>query len=193
MGGSGLVLAVAATLALALPGSRGGDVIAQAAAAVSGPEVLHTVTVMRGQDGRAETWRAPDGDQRAVLYDADGAVVAELVVRDGHYTSWNAADGAVTRGRDTSLADDPLTLLGEARAGRPGVTLRADSTVRGIPVHVIALDPTRAGEDPVPERLYFVDKETFLPVRIQFGETVADVLEAETVPRGQAPMTMSAH
>lgn len=193
VGGSGLVLAVAAILALALPGGRDGDVIAQAAAAVSGPEVLHTVAAIRGQDGRAETWRAPDGDQRTVLYDADGAVIAELVLRDGRYATWNAAEDTISRGRDTSLDDDPLTLLGQARAGRPGVTQRADTTVQGIPVHVIALEPTTAGEDPVPERVYFVDKETFLPVRIQFGETVTDVLEAETMPRGEAPLTMSAH
>jgi hypothetical protein len=199
VGGAGGALAVAATLALALPGGRDADVIAQAAAALSGPEVLHTVTVTRAADGtpasRAESWRAPDGDRRTLVYSAAGALVAELVLSDDESASWNAAGDMLYLTENSALDDDPLALLARARAGDPGVSLRDDTSVRGIPVHVIALAPTTAGEDPVPERVYYVDKETFLPVRIEFGETVTDVLEADLVPlrRARGQLEMSPH
>jgi hypothetical protein len=197
VGGAGTAAAIAAVLTLALPGSQGEDVIARAAAAVSGPDVLHTITVTRSPDGRAsnraESWRAPDGDQRTLLYSSSGELTGEVTVRDGESLSWTAEGDRVIRISSSALDDDPLGLLAKARDGQEGVTRRADTTVRGIPVHVVALAPTRAGRDPVPERVYYLDKKTFLPVRIQFGETVTDVLKAETVPRGKAEheLTMS--
>jgi hypothetical protein len=194
---AGTVAAIAAVLALALPGSRGDDVIARAAAAVSGPDVLHTVTVTRTPDGgvagRAESWRAPDGERRTLLYSSRGELTGEVTVRDGESLSWTAEHDTVYRVSSSALDDDPLGLLARARSGEEGVTRRADTTVRGIPVHVVVLAPTRAGDDPVPERIYYLDKETFLPVRIEFGETVTDVLETRTVPRQEADLEMAPH
>ena len=189
-GATASMLAVAATLALALPGGRGVDVIAQAAAAIGGPEILHTVTVTTSPDGavsgKTETWRAPDGDRRSVVTSADGTRTAELSLRDGQSLSWDAVSNTLYRTADTALEDDPLTLLARAREGRPGVTRRDDTTVRGVPVHVVAIAPTTAGSDPVPERVYYLDRETFLPVRIAFGEHITDVLVAEKLPADQA-------
>jgi hypothetical protein len=200
LGRIGAVATIAAFGAmLALPGPQRDDVIAQAAAAVSGPDVLHTVTVTRTPDGRVagrgESWRAPDGDRRTLLYSADGKLAGEVAIRDGESLSWTAGQDRVYRVAGTPLDDDPLGLLAEARAGEEGVTRRPDTTVRGIRVHVVALAPTRAGEDPVPERVYYLDAATFLPVRIEFGDTVTDILEVETIPRRQADrdLTMSRH
>jgi hypothetical protein len=198
IGGAGTLLAVAATLALVLPGTEGRDVIAQAADRLSGPDVLHTVTITRRTGeaaSKAESWRAPDGDQRHVVRAASGEIVAELALRDDESLSWDAKDDILYKTANTALEDDPLTLLSQARAGHAGFTQLEDATVRGIAVHVIALGPKVAGDDPVPERRYFIDKETFLPVRIEFGETVTDVLEAETIPLEDASrlLTMSPH
>jgi hypothetical protein len=184
-------LGVAAAGAVAFPLPHGTDVIAQAAAALNRPGVLHLVTVTQGGGGRAETWRAPDGDERVVLYDADGALTGELALHGGESLSWNAADDTLYRTRSTALGDDPLTLLSRAKAGAPGVTQRPDATVRGIPVHVIALAATTAGGDAAPERVYYVDRRTSLPVRIRFGAIVTDVLHADRV--GTADLAMSPH
>jgi hypothetical protein len=194
---AGVAAIVAIGVLLAVPGSRRDDVIARAAAAVSGPGVLHTVTVTRPPDGgpanRAESWRAPDGDRRTLLYAADGKLTGEVTVRDGESLAWTAEGNEVVRISNSGLDDDPLGLLSRARAGEEGVSRRADTTVRGIPVHVVVLAPTRAGQDPVPERVYYLDRKTFLPVRIEFGETVTDVLEAKAVPPQEADLSMSRH
>jgi hypothetical protein len=196
LGTTGAALAVVATLALA---NQGGDVIAQAAAALSGPEVLHTVSVTRTAGdqpaGKAESWRAPDGTQRSLLYSAGGELVGEVALRRGESLSWTAEDNVIYHSKSAALDEDPLTLLGRAKDAHAGVTQLDDTTVRGIPVHVIALDPTVAGEDEVPRRVYYVDKRTYLPVRIEFGDTVTDVLEAATIPVEQVrqKLTMSAH
>jgi hypothetical protein len=152
--------------------------------------VLHLVTVTQG-GGHAETWRARNGDERVLLYDAGGAVTGELALHGGESLSWNAEDDTLYRTRSSALDDDPLTLLSRAKAGAPGVTQRPDTTVRGIPVHVIALAATTAGGDPAPERVYYVDARTFLPVRIQFGASVTDVLHADRVRT--ADLAMSPH
>jgi hypothetical protein len=175
-GGRGARAAVlagaAAALTLALPSTHRTDVIAQAAAVLNGPDVLHMVTVTRLPDGevsgRAETWRTSAGDGRVRLWARDGTLVGELKLGG------------------KALNDDPLTLLSQARAGAPGVELLPDATVGDRRVHVIRLAPTHAGEDPVPVRTYFIDAKTFLPVRIQFGRTVTDVLEAQLVTHQEA-------
>ncbi|MDA0158813.1 hypothetical protein OM076_00935 [Solirubrobacter ginsenosidimutans] len=199
VGSGGTLLAVAAALSLALPGANGRDVIAQAAAALSGPGVLHTVTVTLGPDGRpssrAETWHAPNGDQRTLVRSAGGTLIGEVTLDGDISSSWNANDNVLYRSLNTASDDDPLELLSKAGAGEPGVSQRDDTTIRGIPVHVIALSATTAGEDPVPERVYYIDKRTSLPVRFEFGTTVTDVLQAETLPPDQASddLTMSSH
>jgi hypothetical protein len=192
LGAAGAALAVVATLAFAVPSAnQDGDVIVQAAAALSGPDVLHTVSVTRTADGqpagKAESWRAPGGTQRTLLYSADGELAGEVALLAGESVSWTAEGNEIHRTKSTALDDDPLTLLSRAADERSGVRQLDDTTVRGIPVHVIALDPTVAGEDKVPQRVYYIDKETFLPVRIEFGDTtVTDVLKAETIPLERA-------
>ena len=200
LGGAGAALAVVATLAFAVPSAnQGGDVIARAAAALTGPDVLHTITVTRTADGRpagkAESWRAPDGTQRSLLYSAGGELAGEVALRGGESLSWTAADNVIYRAKSTALDDDPLTLLSRAGDERAGITQLDDTTVHDTPVHVIALDPTLAGEDDAPRRIYYIDKRTYLPVRIEFGDTVTDVLEADTIPleRARRQLTMSAH
>jgi hypothetical protein len=199
LGGAGVALALAATLALAVPSSDRSDVVARAAAALSGPDVLHTVSVARTADGkpagRAESWRAPDGRYRSLIYSAGGELVGEVALRGDESLSWSAQGNVIYRTRNTALDGDPFALLRKAGAGQASVTRRDDTTVRGVPVHVVALTPTVAGEDTAPERVYYIDTETYLPVRIEFGDTVTDMLEADTIPleRAKRQLSMSAH
>lgn len=173
LGARAAVLAgAAAALTLALPSTHRADVVAQAAAVLNGPDVLHMITVTR-QPGeppsrRVETWR-----------DAAGAGRFRVLSRDGR-------PGVAMPFGGGGLNDDPLSLLSHAREGAPGVALLPDTTIGDRQVHVIRLAPTRAGEDPVPVRTYYLDAKTFLPVRIQFGRTVTDVLKAELVTHQQA-------
>ena len=142
---------------------------------------MHSVT--RISDGRVsgslESWRTADGDRRALLRRPDGRLVGEITIRHGVASSWNARSDELYLSRDTALDDDSLEQLSHAKAGHRGVSRRPDTTVRGIPVHVIVIAPTVAGEDPVPARTYYIDKDTDLPVRIAFGKTITDVLQAE--------------
>lgn len=196
---AGAVLVAAAALLLALPSLRGEDVVARAAAALRTPGVLHMHSVTRTADGRVsgaiESWRAANGDQRSLLREPDGRLVGEITIRDGVASSWNARSDELYLSRSTALDDEPLKQLSHAKAGHRDVSRRPDTTVRGIPVHVIVLSPTVAGEDPVPARTFYIDKRTNLPVRIAFGKTITDVLQAETLPRaeGAAELRMSPH
>jgi hypothetical protein len=196
---AGGILLAAATVALALPALRGEDVVARAAAALRTPGVLHMHSVTRTADGRVsgslESWRAVNGDRRALLRRPDGRLVGEITIRDGVAASWNARGDELYLSRDTALDDDSLEQLSHAKAGDRSVSRRPDTTVRGIPVHVIVIAPTVAGEDRVPARTYYIDKDTNLPVRIAFGKTITDVLQAEQL-RGAgsaAELQMSPH
>ena len=143
-----------------------------------------------------ESWRAANGDRRAPLRGPDGRLVGEITIRDGVASSWNARSDELYLSRSTALDDDPLEATQSCEGGDiTNVTRRPDTTVRGIPVHVIVLSPTVAGEDPVPARTFCIDKRTNLPVRIAFGKTITDVLQAETLPRaeGAAELRMSPH
>ncbi len=167
---------------------------AAAAAALHAPGVLHMVTETTGPDGsvsRAEIWRAPNGDRRIVLRRGDGRVVGEISLQGAVSLSWNAEDNVIDRSRNSGADDDPLSLLSRARDGEPGVSERPDASVDGRPVHVVALAAGRFGGDSAPERVYYLDARTFLPVRVRYGATLTQVLEAERLPR--ADLSLSAH
>ena len=196
---AGGILLVAAALAIALPALRGEDVVARAAAALRTPGVLHMHSITRTADGRVsgslESWRAANGDRRALLRRQDGRLVGEITIRDGVASSWNARSDELYLSRDTALDDDSLEQLSHAKAGERGVSRRPDTTVRGNPVHVIVIAPTVAGEDRVPARTYYIDKDTNLPVRIAFGKTTTEVLQAEQLrgAGGAEELKMSPH
>ncbi len=194
-GSAGAVLAICGALAIGLPGTPPRvDIVGQAAAALGGPEVLHMVTraELNGHQasGTAESWHAPGGASRTLLRDADGTAIGEVADADGLSQSWNAKDNVLYRFSGGHPLADDAEILGQAEAGRADTTLLPDTTVRGIPVHVVRVAPTHAGEDAVPQRTYFIDEQTSLPVRIAFGDNFTDVLKAEKIPLDKVPASL---
>jgi hypothetical protein len=129
--------------------------------------------------------------RRIVLLRGDGRVVGEISLQGAVSLSWNAEDNVIDRSRNSGADDDPSSLLSRARDGEPGVSERPDASVDGRPVHVVALAAGRFGGDSAPERVYYLDARTLLPVRVRYGATVTQVLEAERLPRDD--LSLSAH
>lgn len=189
----GAVAAAAVAVAIvvaALPGTSRLDVVERAAAAVGRDQVLHTVNETYSDDrlvGRSEAWTrhaAGDVQTRMVLRDADGRLVGEWANgQDGQVRSWDARRNVEDRNRDVGgIANEQYALLERAAAGDAGVTRLADAEVRGVPVYVVAIEAGRVGSDPAPRRVLYLDKTTFLPVRVTFGAARTEILRSELIP-----------
>jgi hypothetical protein len=165
-----VAIAAAAAAVLLLP--RGGDdVIARAAAALSGDEVVF-VEARKVESGRVVTrerlWTSGDGTQRRMLvYTPYGGLESEIVDTPARDTIFRLRDGRadVFEGRGdvaTPFQGDPLTLLARAREGSDGLRVIGDGRVRGQRVHLLE---TRG---PFTARIA-VSAETFLPVTATIG------------------------
>jgi hypothetical protein len=189
------------------------DVLARAAAALDDSDsILHfTATWRQGQaHGSMEVWRADGGRTERTLW-AGGESVENAETHTGLYydrernqirrvtpedltrthelpAGVEKLEGSVTISPWFTAADDFETLLDQARSGDANVHELPDTTVRGIPVHQLAI---RVAESPIEtERIVSVDRETYLPVRVEARISgtsfVTDYVDAERLPRTEA-------
>jgi hypothetical protein len=165
---------------------------------------LHLVSVDVG-GRREETWQADGGRRERTLFgdvetvmDWDAGVQSSYVpARNQVVTVTDAFRGdplGLAAGQGGHVLDDLALLLDRAKAGDADVHLVGETTVRGVPVYELRFDYVFHGVPPVRTyRLIYLNRETFLPVRVvehfPAGETTpaidvpTDYLVAERLPR----------
>ena len=146
---------------------------------------------------------AEDDDARSYLtYDAEHNVIRRLTDPDFFNAPSRGVD-ATSPFWDPSDIGDLAQLLQRARGGDDKVDLVGEATVRGIATYEVRIDYTiqvlarrpKPGEDPTTlptqplklTRIGYVDKDTFLPVRVveQWPgrpDVVVDYVEIERLP-----------
>jgi hypothetical protein len=194
------------------------DVIARAAAALNDPgTILHLEAEVRIRtpddatraadqpvDVRMEVWQTAGARQRRIRFQDAGELVEdwdakiaaiydprqdELVrITDRTYFDRGRrgpADDDSFRWGAGNVTDDLARLLDRARSGEENLRLAGETDVRGNPVHELRI------EHPTVDmfRVVYVDRETFLPVRIVEGgpgdhvNLITDFPVAERLPR----------
>jgi hypothetical protein len=181
-----VAIAVAAIVFLLVP-SGDDDVIARAAAALSGEEVVF-VEARKVEFGRPVTrelsWTSGDGSRRRMLvYTPDGELESEIVDtprRDSIFTP-GAGRAEVFEGSGgipAPFEGDPVTLLARAREGANGLRVIGDGVVRGERVHLLE------ARGAFPARIA-VSAETFLPVSATIGLSTYVYDRVEKRPGGE--------
>ena len=188
-------------------GLRGPDVlagVAKAASALSAPGGIYHFRTTRTYLGRpavgGEFWHTDGGWQTRAVFPGGTELAFDYEAKTGF--AYNAQRDEITqftdpdyfRGRpirfDDPVGGDPNTigglaaLLATARRGDRRIHLDPDTTIKGIPVHTLRIDYQHDGATVF--AIVYVNRRTFLPVRMIQGPNVIDYLEVERIPRSTA-------
>ena len=203
-----VLAACAFALAALVPESsvrhRGPDVlsgVARAATRLAAPDGIYHFTTTRTYLGRpamgGEFWHTDGGLQTRAVFPSGAELAFDYAARRG--AAYNGQHNRITvftdpdyfAGRPITLANplggDPnnisglATLLASARRGDPRMHVEPDTTVRGIPVHTLKIDYTHAGATVF--AMVYVDRRSYLPVRMIEGPNVIDYHGVERLPR----------
>ena len=175
--------------------------IARAATRLSAPDGIYHFTTTRTYLGRpamgGEFWHTDGGTQTRAVFPNGAELAFDYPARKG--AAYNAQRNRITvftdpdyfAGRPVTLANplggDPnnisglAALLASARRGDPRMHVEADTTVRGIPVHTLRIDYRLDGSTVF--AVVYVDRRSFLPVRMIEGPNVIDYHGVERLPR----------
>ena len=176
---------------LLLPGTGDEDVVARAAAAVSGDAVVFT-EARKVEYGRVVSrelsWMSGDGTRRRMLiYKPGGRLESEIVVTPERSSRFMPGEREVEvfEGFGSVMGEfegDPLTLLARARKGRDGLKLVGEDRIDGRRVHVIAVhSPTAVGTPTIA-----VSAKMYLPVTATIGLSTYQYDRVEKLPDADA-------
>ena len=189
----GLAAAITATTAAVflVPGGGDEDVLARAAAALRGNEIVFT-EARKVEDGRVVSrelsWASGDGERRrVVVYKPGGELESEIVDTPERASIFTPGDRKVDlfEGRaniPAELAGDPMTLLARARESRDGLRLVGEDHVAGQRVHLIEA----RRRDGLGATRIAVSADTYLPVSATIGLSTYEYDRIEKLPHRAA-------
>lgn len=184
-------VAVASAAVLVLPGTGDQDVIARAAAALGGDQIVFT-EARKVEFGRVVSrelsWTTADGSRRRILvYTPDGRLESEIVDTPERASIFrpHARHADVFEGSGGPLAEfagDPATLLARAREGRDGLRVIGEDRVDGHRVHVIQARLPGFPDGQGTTRIT-ISAETYLPVSATIGLSTYQYDTIEKLPQ----------